>query len=139
MDEMAMEADGKNQQPGQVLLLEAGYILDREQNFTAQAIQLLDETVRNLARPPESLEKIHILVSDTTQDDDSDRCAWGYIRLHISVTESHMHRPFHNLGIGTSMKDAHQTWGMFLVQHSETDAAGKTCKQIELRLYREIG
>ncbi len=139
MDGTAMEADGKNQQPCQVLLLEAGYILDRGLNCTAQAIQLLDETIRSLALPPEALEKIHRMISAAVQDNDSDHCTRGDIRFHIIVTESHMQSPSQNLDLGTSMKDTHYPWGMFLVQHSETDEAGKTGQRIDLCLYREIG
>ncbi len=139
MDGMTMNAGGKNQQPGQALLLEADFILDCGQNVAAQAIQLLDQTVRNLALPQEALEKIHMMVSDATQGDDGDKCAGGDIRFHISVTESYIQSPPQTLDIRNAMKDAPHTWGMFLVQHSETNAAGSTRLLIELRLYREIG
>ncbi len=139
MDEMAMETDSKNQQPGSVLLIEAGCALDRGQNCAAQAVQLLDETVRNLALPQEVLEKIHGMVSDAIQEVNGDNGARADIRFHISVTESRMQSPPQNLDIGITLKDAHHPWGMFLVRHSETNVAGRTGQRIELCLYREIG
>lgn len=139
MDGMAMEAEGKNQQPGQVLLLEANYTLDHGRNCAAQAIQLLDQTLRNLAIPKEALEKIHIMVTAAIQEDGGDHCTRGDIRLHISVTNSHVQSPSQDQDFETALNDRHHPWGMFLVQHSETDEASRTCQRIELRLYREVG
>ncbi len=136
---MAIELDGKVEQPDQTFLLEADYLLDREAGGTALAIRLVDEAVSVLALPQEALDKIHRMIQAALEHNDGDRDAGGGIRLHIATADSFKANPSKKWKMRTAENDEHPTWGMFLVQHHETDLAGGTRQLIELRLYREIG
>ncbi len=119
-------------------LLEADCILWKGENCLAQAIRLADEALNALALPQEAFEKIHLAIRAAMQDDIADPSEKGDIRLHIIASESQGIDPSRNSGFAQKTSDAHQTWGMFLVQHPETSKAGWTRQLIELRLYREM-